>query len=200
MLPTLDVANSYVEVQRKVKQDGKFSTNLVKKPSCIQRYNEYMHGVDKSDQHLAKYNLLRKCIRWWKILFYHMIDIAVVNGFILFQQHRKLNKDNIILHRPKTYALLDFREAVIRQLADLKEYVDPPKSNVDKKYFSEHLPVFTDEKRNCKLFYLVDKTQLRVHYKCNTPQCNAYLHVLKDENCFEKWHSTYEHVVIEDCI
>ena len=60
MLPTLDVANSYVEVQRKVKQDGKFSTNLVKKPSRIQRYNEYMHGVDKSDQHLAKYNLLRK--------------------------------------------------------------------------------------------------------------------------------------------
>ena len=34
---------------------------------------------------MAKYNLLRKCVRWWKTLFFHMVDMGIVNGFILFQ-------------------------------------------------------------------------------------------------------------------
>jgi len=87
-----------------------------------------MNGVDKSDQYLSKYNSLRKCVRWWKTLFFHLVDIAIVNGFILFQSHRRLNKDNPALERPKTYALLDFREAVCRQLVGLTGYGNPPAS------------------------------------------------------------------------
>ena len=48
-----------------------------------------MNGVDKSDQSLAKYNLLRKCVKWLKTICFHMIDIATVNSFILFQSHIK---------------------------------------------------------------------------------------------------------------
>ena len=59
-----------------------------------------MKGVDKSDQLLAKYNLLRKCIRWWKTLFFHMVDMAVVNGFILFQAHSARYKTIDSLKRP----------------------------------------------------------------------------------------------------
>ena len=87
---------------------------LVKQPECVYRYNQFMNGVKKSDQHLAKYNLLRKCIRWWKTLFFHMVDISVVNSFILFQKHRAMNPGNESLARLKSYALLDFRQAVIR--------------------------------------------------------------------------------------
>jgi len=172
MLSTLDVGNAYVEVQRKVKENGKYSVITVKQPSCIQRYNKYMNGVDKSDQYLSKYNSLRKCVRWWKTLFFHLVDIAIVNGFILFQSHRRLNKDNPALERPKTYALLDFREAVCRQLVGLTEYGNPPASRKpfesanDKRFFTEHLPEFTEEKRNCKVCYAESKLQVRVHAKC----------------------------------
>ena len=41
-------------------------------------------GVDKSDQFLAYHNVLRKTARFWKTLFYHLIDVAVVNLFILY--------------------------------------------------------------------------------------------------------------------
>ena len=60
------------------------------------------------------------------LLFFHLIDI--VYGYILFQEHRRQNKDNPSLERPKSYALLDFRESVIGQLADLQNYSNPPVS------------------------------------------------------------------------
>jgi len=41
MLSTLDVGNAYVEVQRKVKEDGKYSVITVKQPSCIQQIHEW---------------------------------------------------------------------------------------------------------------------------------------------------------------
>ena len=34
--------------------------------------------------------MLRKCLRWWKTLFFHLIDIAVVNSFILFREHQTM--------------------------------------------------------------------------------------------------------------
>ena len=43
-----------------------------------------MGGIDKSDQYLAYHNVLRKTVRYWKTLFYHMIDVAVVNAFVLY--------------------------------------------------------------------------------------------------------------------
>ena len=47
-------------------------------------YNHYMGGVDVSDQYLSYHNTLRKTVRYWKTLFYHLIDICVVNSFILY--------------------------------------------------------------------------------------------------------------------
>ena len=52
-----------------------------------------MNGVVKSDQILSKYNLSHKCTTRWKTLLYHIIDIAVVNDFVLIRQHHKNNPD-----------------------------------------------------------------------------------------------------------
>ena len=72
-----------------------------------------MNGVQKSDQILSKHNLSHNCVRWWETLFYYIIDIAVVNYFILFQQHSKKNPDLVTLKRHSQYSLLDFTEEVI---------------------------------------------------------------------------------------
>lgn len=99
-----------------------------------------MNGVNKSDQLLAKYNLMRECIRWWKTLFFHMVDMAVVNGLILFQAHQARNKTIDSLKRQNSYSLLG-----------LPEYANPPvfksfKQPIDEKYQTDHIPVYTAEK------------------------------------------------------
>ena len=105
ILSSLDNANDFVMVSRKVKVGPTWRSIFVKQPKAIEQYNKYMNGVDLSDQLLSKHNVLRKCVRWWKTLFFHMIDIAAVNSYILFQLHRANNLDNAALKRPANYCL-----------------------------------------------------------------------------------------------
>ena len=67
-------------IQGKVKANKNRKNVTVKKPYFVERYNAYMRAVFKSDQMLFKYNLLLKCVRWWKTLVFHMIDISIVNS------------------------------------------------------------------------------------------------------------------------
>ena len=112
-------------VERNEEKDGRWQRVQVKQPIVVHNYNQYINGVDRSDQILATNNTLRKCLRWWKTLFFHMIDIAVVNSFILFQLHRAANPEKEDLTRPNKYSFAEFREELVRQLAGLQEYDQP---------------------------------------------------------------------------
>ena len=79
MLTTTDNANDCVHVTRKTKTAGVWSTKVVPQPKVLSNYNKYMNAFDRS-----AHNVLRKCMKWWKTLFFHLIDIAVVYSFILF--------------------------------------------------------------------------------------------------------------------
>jgi hypothetical protein len=51
-----------------------------------------MFGVDKSNQYLSRYPCyIKSKFHWWKVLFFHSIDIMIVNAFIIFQEFKKEN-------------------------------------------------------------------------------------------------------------
>ena len=194
MLTTIDSANEYVMVKRKIKSNSTWSTKDIKQPKVIDRYNKNMNAVDRSDQMLAKNNGLRKCVRWWKTLFFHMIDIAVVNGYILFQIHRASNPGEEALKRPQKLSVTEFREELIRNLAGLDEFGNPPTRRVTAvcepgQFETLHMPQFSATKRNCKVCYASSKKELKVFSFCSAPQCQFYLHCTADKNCFQIWHS-----------
>ena len=82
VLTTIYNANDRVQVDRKLKTAGIWSTKVVYQSKAISNHNRYTNAVDRSDQILATNNVLRKCLRWSKTLFFHLIDIAVLNSFI----------------------------------------------------------------------------------------------------------------------
>ena len=129
LLTTIENANDRIQVNRKSKTAGVWSTKVVHQPKTVSNYNKYMNAVDRSDQILATNNVLRKCIRWWKTLFFHLVDIAVVNSFILFRKHQANNPDDEALHRPRDYSLSSFREEIVRQHYELEEYEEAPSSS-----------------------------------------------------------------------
>jgi len=52
-------------------------------PRPVKGYNNNMGGVDLSDQLLKYYEIIRKSKKWWKTLFFHFFDVAIVNSFII---------------------------------------------------------------------------------------------------------------------
>jgi hypothetical protein len=197
MLSAIDNANEYVTTQRKSKVGQKWTSIEVKQPRAVDRYNSYMNAVDRSDQILSKNNLLRKCLRWWKVLFFHMIDISIINSYILFEIHRKANPGINELKRPKKYSVLEFREELVRDLTGFVQYGNPPlydklpkePSKADT-FHTDHMVEFDKVRRSCKLCYKKFKTENKVHSFCSAPQCEkVYLHCTPARNCFKEWHS-----------
>ena len=48
------------------------------KPQAVNNYNVNMGGVDQSDQLLSYYSSQRKTIRWYKKVFLHILELAVI--------------------------------------------------------------------------------------------------------------------------
>ena len=78
-----------------------------------------MFGVDKSNQYLSRYPCYFKSkFHWWKVLFFHSIDIMIVNAFIVFQKFKKeipQKFDNLPVH----VGQLEFRESLVKSLLGL---------------------------------------------------------------------------------
>ena len=57
-------------------------------PSMIADYNCYMGGVDLTDQHLSYYSMTtRRSLKWWKKVFWRLIDITIINAWILYRSN-----------------------------------------------------------------------------------------------------------------
>lgn len=56
-----------------------------KKPQVILDYNLGKTGVDVSDQMTTYYQTRRKCVKWYQTLFWHLVDQAVVNAFLVWK-------------------------------------------------------------------------------------------------------------------
>ena len=59
----------------------------------VNDYNKYILGVYKMDQSVSYYSFLHKSLKWWKKVFFWLIEFSVVN-----QDHAKKNGDSQIKH------------------------------------------------------------------------------------------------------
>ena len=204
MISTSGNANDSVQINRKIKSGGVWSSLEVPQPQVFAMYNQYMNAVDRSDQILATHNVQRKCMRWWKTLIFHLIDIGVVNSFILFREHQRNNPDNPALRRTSEYSLGDFREELIRGICGFLDYDNPPVSTAGRpprpaprtsQFVTEHIPLQGEHRRNCVVCYREGRGEVKVQTYCSAPQCEGkYMHVAKQRNCFAVFHSAEYHL------
>jgi hypothetical protein len=57
-------------------------------PQAIINYTKYMGGVDISDQKREYYGVGRSSKNWWKFIFHSVINVCVVNSFILYDLNK----------------------------------------------------------------------------------------------------------------
>ncbi|XP_046666750.1 piggyBac transposable element-derived protein 3-like [Homalodisca vitripennis] len=52
-------------------------------PQIVKVYNKHMGGVDLMDSHIGRHHIRLRSRKWYFRMFYHMVDMAVVNAWIL---------------------------------------------------------------------------------------------------------------------
>lgn len=85
------------------------------KPEPIYHYNQYMGGVDRQDQLLAYYPCERKCMRWYKKLGVHILQMLVLNSYLLFKKHTK-----------SKISIYEYRLSIIESLVPPKSVLAKP--------------------------------------------------------------------------
>lgn len=57
----------------------------INKPIAIQNYTKFMGGIDRADQYCGPYGFTRKTYKWWRKLFFWLVEVCIVNSFILYK-------------------------------------------------------------------------------------------------------------------
>ncbi|KAK5931501.1 hypothetical protein CesoFtcFv8_000216 [Champsocephalus esox] len=117
---TVHEAFSGQTVQRKVKQAGVWQTKTVPVPDAMLDYSRSMGGVDVSDTLIGNYSVHHKTMKWYKTYFYHFMDIAVVNSFLLHKELHRMRKDP---SGTEPHTQKSFREQLA---ADMLEFAGVP--------------------------------------------------------------------------
>lgn len=64
-------------------------------PRVVAEYNRIMGGVDRFDQLHERYSVGRRSTKWWHRILYYLIDMAIVNAFILRNVSRRIKTDQL---------------------------------------------------------------------------------------------------------
>ena len=140
---------------------------LKQKPKCIAAYNQYMGGVDISDRKIYHVSAERPTKRYWKKVFFNVLDMALLNSYELY-------KGNTDVGLCKTRH--NFLCSIVESLCaaeDPNEPVLPPAMPLPGNHELEHLP--GRRERDC--IVCSDQstgTRKRSSYWC--PGCNDGVH------------------------
>ena len=149
-------------------------------PIALKNYTAHMNGVDRADQLRSSYSISKKALRWWKYLFWFMIDVSICNGYILMKtspNHVLKTKNG----RERVRTQLEFRMQLAHQLFGTymgkrkrDRIVEPHTAGL------HHWPIQM-KKRTCKQ---CSKTKKRREVQTGCEQCDVNLCT----PCFKPYH------------
>uniref|UniRef100_A0A3B5AMD5 PiggyBac transposable element-derived protein 4-like n=1 Tax=Stegastes partitus TaxID=144197 RepID=A0A3B5AMD5_9TELE len=184
MCSTMHQAYSGLTVKRKVKEAGEWKNKLIPVPDSIIDYNRNMGGVDLSDALMTYYNISHKTMKWYKTLFYHFVEIATVNSFLLHKELFKLRKDPT---QTKPFTQKTYREQLAQEMLEFAKgsAAIPPAPS------TSCMPIFLDNQENrarryCKRCHDAERPRVKTPVICR--RCKVPLCLSAKRNCFQLWH------------
>lgn len=134
-----------------------------------------MGGVDLSDALISYYKVIHKTQKWYKTFFYHFLDIAIVNAFLIYK-HITKGKGEVPMHQKA------FRETLIEELAAAAAEIPAPSPTPHR---AHHKPLHisgdsTTGRLRCR------HCHAKTPVKCSS--CDVPLCFLPSRDCYNEWH------------
>lgn len=163
-----------------------------KKPECVKYYNVNMGAIDKVDMLLSSVECLRKSMKWYKKIFFHYIDLMIVNAYSLYK-----------IKTGENISLAEFQLTLIRELLEkyCRDAYKPSKKGRPSKgdnplrltgrHFLDVIPsVPGGKKASQRICHVCKHTEMRPkkrrdsRYYCQ--DCNVGLCITP---CFQQYHT-----------
>ncbi|CAF3240747.1 unnamed protein product [Rotaria sp. Silwood2] len=160
----------------------------IRKPVSIIDYNSKMGTVDKADMQISFVECVRKSVKWYKKLFFHLLDISVFNSYLLYKMKTR-----------KKLQFIDFRLQLIREILQVYSTPKPTTgrhmlgsnpTRLTARHFPSLVPQTTDRQNPQKICVVCahasrrPKQRTDSRYMCK--DCNVGLCVI---GCFEEYHT-----------
>uniref|UniRef100_A0A131YKY1 Tick transposon n=1 Tax=Rhipicephalus appendiculatus TaxID=34631 RepID=A0A131YKY1_RHIAP len=162
------------------------------KPECVLEYNKKMGLVDKVDMQPSFSESIRKTLKWNKAVFFHLLDMSLLNAFILFRENAA-----------STTTFADFKRQVVSQLIQehhTEHYTEKSKRGkptgdhplrLTARHFIQRLPPTGGQgsrtQRRCHVCAnTTRRPKLRKETRYMCVECNKALCV---EPCFKDYHT-----------
>ena len=164
-------------------------------PTCVRSYNASMGGVDRLDQLRSYYGIGRSGRRWWKYIFWGIMNIGVINAYILWTLCNRPLPANARLYSPKAFKLRVIHNMtdVAAQRVQLPPVINEPDADltVSEEVVEGHPQVrFVGRKRTCQMCSRQHKKTAAGRYvetKFGCFACKVYL--CKSGPCFLEYHA-----------
>ena len=153
------------------------------KPATVLEYNQRMGGVDHIDKALAPYSILRKSLKWYKKLAFHMLEIASYNSYIVYKHY----------HPNAKLTFKIFLLTLVQEILE-KHKLNRKRNAIDRAPMSDngqHLPEknFTPSgkpsKQDC---VLCRRKGVRTQTSFSCAACKKRFCIDGKDSCFKLWH------------
>lgn len=169
-------------VQRKMNDGTKVTVTC---PSVVSDYNRHMGGVDKHDMLRKLYGANRKSKKWWHRIFFGLVDMTIINAFVLYKEHCEAEISLFEFYREIALGLLTYAHRSGPGPSKRRRglYSTPASVRLSNVI---HLPDFTKNKNRCEVCS-VNGIQARPLSKCS--HCGVHLCCNATKNCFKVYHT-----------
>lgn len=151
-----------------------------------------MGGVDKQDQFLSYYGFGRRTFKWWRKAFFHLLDTAIVNAYIMYtlsqQTGKKLTHVQFRIKLAKQLLLMDDGPPLPTATSSSLGRSLQPAARLTERHFFEKVPARANGRpaqRDCAVCSKKrGRRRKTTIYQCK--QCGIGFCVVP---CFELYHT-----------
>ena len=155
----------------------------------IQDYNLNMLGVDKLDQLMSYYSFLHKSVKWWRKVFFWILEVAVINAYIIYRELALKRGERPMSHIAFRRRLVDsLSEPILRSAVPRSRSGTRATQNMERLRPVQHFLQKRRKRRDCVVCSEREEggTRHLTQYVCGTCTENPSL---CPADCFNAYHT-----------